>query len=126
MTTTFLSNPQQTALQQALLNSKLLNNCTTTSNDPPSSEQHAYSNIAVTLYRFNLKQVTWPSFLTIAITTVADACPWLSSELIRCQQNYQTEPNDVLISEQSAFFNGIFSEELAYIASILGTEVQSS
>ncbi|NYR13902.1 hypothetical protein HC000_15730 [Pseudoalteromonas sp. MIP2626] len=124
MTTTFLSKSQQVALQQALISSKLLNNHTLKSDVSPSIEQHAYSHIAVTLLRFNLHKITWSSFLKTAISTATDECPWLSSELVRCQQDYKAHPNDAVTVEQSAFFNGIFSEELAYIDALLGTETE--
>ncbi|MBB1335324.1 MULTISPECIES: hypothetical protein [unclassified Pseudoalteromonas] len=130
MTTIFLSKSQQVALQQALISSKLLNSDTANSDtansdNPPSLEQQAYSHIAVTLYRFNLQKIKWPSFLKTAITTATDKCPWLVNELVRCQQDFQAQPNDAVMSEQSAFINGIFSEELAYIDDLIGTEVQA-
>ncbi len=124
MTTTFLSKPQQVALQQALFNSKLLNNDAVTGGNPPSQKQQAYGRIAVMLYRFNLQKIKWPSFLKAAINTASNECPWLTRELIRCQQSYKAQPNDALIIEQSAFFSGIFSEELAYIDTLLGTDAQ--
>jgi len=124
MSTTFLSKPQQTALQQALISNKLLNNYTLSNDNPPSPEQQAYSNIAVSLYCFNSQQLIWSSFLKTAISTATDECPWLSSELVRCQQDYKTAANDAVAVEQSAFFNGIFSEELAYIDALLGTETE--
>jgi len=125
MTTTFLSEPQQVALQHALISSKLLNSYTIKSDNTPSSEQHAYSLIAVTLYRFNLQKIKWSSFLKTAINTATDVCQWISSELVRCQQDYKAQPNDALMIEQHAFFSGIFSEELAYIDAQLGTEAQA-
>ena len=125
MTTIFLSKSQQVALQKALISSKLLNSNTANSDSPPSLEQQAYSHIAVTLYRFNLQKIKWPSFLKTAITTATDKCPWLANELVRCQHDFQAQPNDAVISEQSAFINGIFSEELAYIDDLIGTEVQA-
>lgn len=124
MTTTFLSKPQQVALQQALFNSKLLNNDAVTGGNQPSQEQQAYGRIAVMLYRFNLQKIKWPSFLKTAINTASNECSWLTRELIRCQQSYKDQPNDALIIEQNAFFSGIFSEELAYIDALLGTEAQ--
>ena len=125
MTTTFLSKSQQVALQQALISSKLLNNYTLNSNNAPSVEQQAYSHIAVALYRFNLQKIKWSSFLKTAISTATKVCPWLASELVRCQQDYKAQPNDAVIIEQSAFINGIFSEELAYIDTLLDTESQA-
>ena len=122
MTTTFLSKPQQVSLQQALFNSKLLNNDAVTGGNQPSQEQQAYGRIAVMLYRFNLQKIKWPSFLKTAITAAAEECSWLANELNRCQQSYQAQPNDALIFEQNAFFSGIFSEELAYIDTLLWTE----
>lgn len=124
MTTTFLSNSQQTALQQALIDSKLLKSDTLNSDYSPSAEQHAYSIIAVTLYRYNLQKIKWSSFLAKAISTAANICQWLSNELIRCQQDYKAQTNESEIIEQSAFFNGVFSAELAYIDALLGTEEQ--
>lgn len=124
MTTTFLSKPQQVALQQALFSSKLLNSEIVTSGNPPSQKQQAYGRIAVMLYRFNLQKIKWPSFLKTAINTASNECSWLTRELIRCQQSYKAQPNDALIIEQNAFFSGIFSEELAYIDALLGTEAQ--
>lgn len=126
MTTTFLSKSQQVALQQALISSKLLNSYTINSDNTPSSEQQAYSHIAVTLYRFNLQKIKWSSFLKTAISTATNECQWLASELVRCQQDYQAQPNDAVTIEQSAFFNGVFSEELAYIDALLGTEAQEN
>ncbi|MBE0378133.1 MULTISPECIES: hypothetical protein [Pseudoalteromonas] len=126
MTTTFLSKSQQVALQQALISSKLLNSYTINSDNTPSSEQQAYSHIAVTLYRFNLQKIKWSSFLKTAISTATDVCQWISSELVRCQQDYQAQPNDALMIEQHAFFSGVFSEELAYIDALLGTEAQEN
>lgn len=125
MTTTFLSNPQQTALQQALIDSKLLNSDSLNSDYSPLPEHNAYSLIAVTLYRFNLQKIKWSSFLKTAISTATNVCQWLSNELVRCQQNYKAHPSDSEIIEQNAFFNGVFSEELAYIDTLLGTEVQA-
>ncbi len=125
MTTTFLSNSQQMALQQALIDSKLLNSDSLNSNNSPSPEHKAYSLIAVTLYRFNLHKIKWSSFLKTAISAVANICQWLSNEFVRCQQNYKNHPNESEIIEQSAFFNGVFSEELAYIDTLLGAEVQA-
>jgi len=122
MTTTFLSKPQQVALQQALFSSKLLNSEIVTSDNPPSQKQQAYGRIAVMLYRFNLQKIKWPSFLKTAINTASNECSWLTRELTRCQQSYKAQPNDALIIEQSAFFSGIFSEELAYIDTLLWTE----
>ncbi|MDN3404137.1 hypothetical protein [Pseudoalteromonas sp. APC 3218] len=124
MTTTFLSKPQQVALQQALFSSKLLNSEIVTSGNPPSQKQQAYGRIAVMLYRFNLQKIKWPSFLKTAINTASNECSWLTREIIRCQQSYKAQPNDALIIEQNAFFSGIFSEELAYIDALLGTEAQ--
>jgi len=124
MTTTFLSKPQQVALQQALFSSKLLNSEIVTSGNPPSQKQQAYGRIAVMLYRFNLQKIKWPSFLKTAINTASNECSWLTREIIRCQQSYKAQPNDALIIEQNAFFSGIFSEELAYIDTLLGTEAQ--
>ncbi|WP_213610806.1 hypothetical protein [Pseudoalteromonas sp.] len=124
MTTSFLSQSQQVALQQALINSKLLNSDVVTSDNPPSLEQQAYGCIAVMLYRFNLQKIKWPSFLKAAINTASNECSWLTRELIRCQQSYKAQPNDAVIIEQSAFFSGIFSEELAYIDTLLGTDAQ--
>jgi len=125
MTTTFLSKSQQVALQQALISSKHLNNHTLKSDISPSIEQHAYSHIAVTLLHFKLQKITWSSFLKTAISTATDECPWLSCELVRCQQDYKAQPNDAVTVEQSAFFNGIFSEELAYIDALIGTNTQT-
>lgn len=122
MTTPFLSKPQQVALQQALINSKLLNSDNVKSDNPPSLEQQAYSRIAVMLYRFNLQKIKWPSFLKTAINTANNECPWLTRELARCQQSYKALPNDAVIIEQSAFFCGIFSEEIAYIEGLLGKD----
>ena len=124
MTTTFLSKPQQVALQQALFSSKLLNSEIVTSDYPPSQEQQAYGRIAVMLYRFNLQKIKWPSFLKAAINTASNECPWLTRELARCQQSYKAQPDDAIKVEQSAFFSGIFSEELAYIDTLLGTGAQ--
>ncbi|WP_064662433.1 hypothetical protein [Pseudoalteromonas sp. MQS005] len=124
MTTSFLSQSQQVALQQALFNSKLLKNDAVTSGNPPSLEHKAYSDIAVMLYRFNLQKIKWSSFLKAAINTASNECPWLTRELARCQQSYKAQPNDAVIIEQSAFFSGIFSEELAYIDALLGTDAK--
>lgn len=125
MTTTFLSKPQQVALQQALFKSKLLNSANLKSDNPPSFEQQAYSDIAVMLYRFNLQKIKWPSFLKAAIKTASNECSWLTRELIRCQQSYKAQSYDAVIIEQSAFFSGVFSEELAYIQGLLGTDAQA-
>ena len=89
----------------------------------PTPEQQAYGVIAVALYRFNLQKIKWPLFLKTAINTASNACQWLSIELARCQQEYKAQPNDAVIIEQNAFLNGIFSEELAYIDALLGTEL---
>lgn len=119
----FLSQSQQAALQQSLINTKLLSRLSVNSEDVPSLEQQAYGAIAVMLYRFNLQKIKWSSFLKTAINTASNACQWLASELTRCQQEYKTQPNDAVIIEQNAFLNGIFSEELAYIDALLGTEL---
>ena len=37
----------------------------------------------------------------------------------------RAQPNDAVIIEQNAFFNGIFSEELTYIGILLGNEAQA-
>ncbi|KAA1152613.1 hypothetical protein EU510_11175 [Pseudoalteromonas sp. FUC4] len=118
----FLNQSQQTALQQAMINTKLLNG-TSNTNNMPTPEQQAYGAIAVMLYRFNLQKIKWSSFLKTAINTASNACQWLASELTRCQQEYKAQPNDAVIIEQNAFLNGIFSEELAYIDALLGTEL---
>ena len=125
MTTTFLHESQQAALQHALINSKLLTSCTINTDNPPTSEQQAYCHIAVALYRFKLQKIKWPSFLKTAINTATGECQWLAGELARCQQDYQAQPNDALISEQSAFFMGVFSEELAYIDMLQGIDEQA-
>lgn len=119
----FLSQSQQAALQQSLINTKLLSHLSVNSEDVPSLEQQAYGAIAVMLYRFNLQKIKWSSFLKTAISTAGKACQWLASELTRCQQEYKAQPNDTIIIEQNAFLNGIFSEELAYIDALLGTEL---
>ncbi|MBB1376669.1 hypothetical protein [Pseudoalteromonas sp. SR43-2] len=119
----FLSQSQQAALQQSLINTKLLSRLSVNSEDVPSLEQQAYGAIAVMLYRFNLQKIKWSSFLKTAINTASNACQWLASELTRCQQEYKTQPNDAVIIEQNAFLNGIFSEELVYIDALLGTEL---
>ncbi|MBH0029445.1 MULTISPECIES: hypothetical protein [unclassified Pseudoalteromonas] len=119
----FLSQSQQAALQQSLINTKLLSRLSVNSEDVPSLEQQAYGAIAVMLYRFNLQKIKWSSFLKTAINIASNACQWLASELTRCQQEYKAQPNDAVIIEQNAFLNGIFSEELAYIDALLGTEL---
>ncbi|BDF95260.1 MULTISPECIES: hypothetical protein [Pseudoalteromonas] len=126
MTSTFLSKPQQVALQQALSRTKLLNNDKLTHEHIVSAEQKAYSLVAVMLYRFNLQKIKWSSFLSTAIKTTTNVCQWLANELTRCQHDYKAQPNEGVISEQSAFMNGIFSEELAYIDALLGTETQAN
>ena len=125
MTTTFLHESQQAALQHALINSKLLTSCTINTDNPPTSEQQAYCHIAVALYRFKLQKIKWPSFLKTAINTATGECQWLANELVRCQQDYKVQPNDAVIIEQSALINGIFSEELTYIDTLLDTESQA-
>ncbi|MEL0639939.1 hypothetical protein V6260_04875 [Pseudoalteromonas aliena] len=120
----FLSRSQQAALQHAMINTKLLNG-TSNTNNIPTSEQQAYGDIAVVLYRFNLQKIKWPSFLKKAINSATNTCQWLTTELTRCQQEYKAQPNDAIIIEQSAFFNGIFSEELTYINALLGTDTQT-
>ena len=122
MTTTFLSKSQQVALQYALISSNLLNSDTPNGDNAASSEQQAYAHIAVILYRFNLQKIKWSSFLKTAIYTATDECKWLAGELVRCQQDYKAQPNDAVIIEQSAFFSGIFSEELAWINALLGND----
>ncbi len=122
MTTTLLSNSQQVALQQALFNSKLLNSANLKSDNPPSLEHKAYSDIAVMLYRFNLQKLKWSSFLKAAISAENNVCQWLASELVRCQQSYKAQSDEAVSVEQSAFFNGVFSEELAYIQGLLEIE----
>jgi len=122
---TFLSQPQQTALQQALVSTRFLGSLSINSENSPSLEQQAYGDIAVVLYRFNLQKIKWPSFLKKAISSATNTCQWLTTELIRCQQEYKGQPNDAVIIEQCAFFNGIFSEELAYINALLGTDPQT-
>lgn len=121
----FLSQSQQAALQQALINTKLLSRLSINSEDVPSLEQQAYGAIAVMLYRFNLQKIKWSSFLKTAINTASNACQWLSIELARCQQEYKAQPNDAVIIEQNALLNGIFSEELAYIGALLGNEAHA-
>ena len=122
MTTTLLSNSQQVALQQALFNSKLLNSANLKSDNPPSLEPKAYSDIAVMLYRFNLQKIKWPSFLKAAISAANNVCQWLTCELVRCQQSYKAQSDEAVSVEQSAFFCGVFSEELAYIEGLLGKD----
>lgn len=122
---TFLNQSQQTALQQALVNSKLLSCLSVKSEDVPSLEQQAYGVIAVMLYRFNLQKIKWSSFLKTAINLATNTCQWLTTELTRCQQEYKAQTNDAVIVEQSAFFNGVFSEELTYINALLGTDTQT-
>ncbi|MEM5514981.1 hypothetical protein WNY79_19025 [Pseudoalteromonas sp. AS84] len=121
----FLCQSQQAALQQALINTKLLSRLSINSEDVPSLEQQAYGAIAVMLYRFNLQKVKWSSFLKTAINTASNACQWLSIELARCQQEYKAQPNDAVIIDQNALLNGIFSEELAYIGALLGNEAHA-
>ena len=121
----FLSQSQQAALQQAMVNTKLLNSTSINTDNIPTPEQQAYSVIAVALYRFNLQKIKWSSFLKAAINTASNACQWLASELARCQNEYKAQPNDAVIIEHNAFFNGIFSEELAYIGALLGNEAQA-
>ena len=121
----FLCQSQQAALQQALINTKLLSRLSINSEDVPSLEQQAYGAIAVMLYRFNLQKVKWSSFLKTATNIVNNTCQWLAAELARCQQEYKAQPNDAVIIEQNAFFNGIFSEELAYIGALLGNEAHA-
>ncbi|MBG9994380.1 hypothetical protein I6F50_04830 [Pseudoalteromonas sp. NZS127_1] len=121
----FLSQSQQAALQQAMVNTKLLNSTSINTNNMPTPEQQAYGVIAVALYRFNLQKIKWSLFLKTAINTASNACQWLSTELTRCQQEYKAQPNDAVIIEQNALLNGIFSEELAYIGALLGTEAQA-
>ena len=121
----FLSQSQQAALQQAMVNTKLLNSTSINTNNMPTPEQQAYGVIAVALYRFNLQKIKWSLFLKTAINTASNACQWLSIELTRCQQEYKAQPNDAVIIEQNALLNGIFSEELAYIGALLGTEAQA-
>ncbi len=122
MTTTFLSKPQQVALQHALISSKLIGSNTVKSENPPSLEHKTYSDIAIMLYRFNLQKIKWSSFLKAAISAANNVCQWLTCELARCQQSYKAQPDEAVIVEQSAFFSGVFSEELAYIDSLLGAE----
>ncbi|WP_372761183.1 hypothetical protein [Pseudoalteromonas sp.] len=126
MTTIFLSHSQQAALQQALISNKLLNSYSLKCDNAPSAEQQTYSLIAVMLYRFKKQKITWSSFLTTATNAANSVCPWLASELVRCQQTYQAQPNDSVISQQSAFISGIFSEELAYIDALLESDVQGA
>ncbi|WP_166111722.1 hypothetical protein [Pseudoalteromonas sp. Z9A5] len=118
----FLSQSEQIALQQALVNTKSLHNTSINSDNVPSPEQHAYSTIAVLLYRFNLQKIKWSSFLKTATNTATNTCQWLADELVRCQQEYKKQSNEAVIIEQNALLNGIFSEELAYIDALLETE----
>jgi hypothetical protein len=120
----FLSQSEQVALQQALVNTKFLNGASINSDKVPSPEQHAYSVIAITLYRFNLQKIKWSSFLKTAINTATNNCQWLADELIRCQKEYKNQMNEAAIIEQNALLNGVFSEELAYIEALLGVESQ--
>ena len=103
----FLSQSQHAALQQALINTKLLSCLSVNSGNVPSLEQQAYGAIAVMLYRFNLQKIKWSSFVKTAINTASNACQWLASELTRCQQEYKAQPNNTIIIEQNAFLNGI-------------------
>ncbi|MEI8653901.1 hypothetical protein P4S57_15015 [Pseudoalteromonas sp. Hal273] len=121
----FLSQSQQAALQQAMVNTKLLNSTSINTNNMPTPEQQAYGVIAVALYRFNLQKIKWSLFLKTAIKLASNACRWLTTELTRCQQEYKAQPNGTIIIEQNAFLNGIFSEELAYIDALLGNEAQA-
>ena len=121
----FLSQSQQAALQQAMVNTKLLNSTSINTNNMPTPEQQAYGVIAVALYRFNLQKIKWSLFLKTAIKLTTNVCQWLATELARCQQEYKAQPNDAVIIEQNALLNGIFSEELAYIGALLGTEAQA-
>ena len=122
MTTTLLSNSQQVAMQHALISSKLIGSSTVKSENPLSQAQQAYSDIAVMLYRFNLQKLKWSSFLKAAISAANNVCQWLASELVRCQQSYKAQSDEAVSVEQSAFFNGVFSEELAYIQGLLEIE----
>ncbi|GAB0110160.1 hypothetical protein [Pseudoalteromonas distincta] len=121
----FLSQSQQAALQQAMVNTKLLNSTSINTNNMPTPEQQAYGVIAVALYRFNLQKIKWSLFLKTAIKLATNVCQWLATELTRCQQEYKAQPNDAVIIEQNAFLNGVFSEELAYVGALLGTEAQA-
>ncbi|MBH0041603.1 hypothetical protein [Pseudoalteromonas sp. SWXJZ10B] len=121
----FLSQSQQAALQQAMVNTKLLNSTSINTNNMPTPEQQAYGVIAVALYRFNLQKIKWSLFLKTAIKLTTNVCQWLATELTRCQQEYKAQPNDAVIIEQNALLNGIFSEELAYVGALLGTEAQA-
>lgn len=121
----FLSQSQQTALQQAMVNTKLLNSTSINTNNMSTPEQQAYGVIAVVLYRLNLQKIKWSLFLKTAIKLATNVCQWLATELTRCQQEYKAQPNDAVIIEQNALLNGIFSEELAYIGTLLGTEAQA-
>ena len=120
----FLSQSEQIALQQALVNTKFLNRTSINSDKVPSPEQHAYGVIAITLYRFNLQKIKWSSFLKTAINTAKNTCQWLADELIRCQKEYKNQMNEAVTIEQNALLNGVFSEELAYIEVLLGLESQ--
>tara|TARA_R110000751_G_scaffold287739_1_gene392584 strand:+ start:475 stop:858 length:384 start_codon:yes stop_codon:yes gene_type:complete len=121
----FLSQSQQAALQQAMVNTKLLNSTSINTNNMPTPEQQAYGVIAVALNRFNLQKIKWSLFLKTAIKLATNVCQWLATELTRCQQEYKAQPNDAVIIEQNAFLNGVFSEELAYIGALLGNEAHA-
>lgn len=125
MTTTFLTPSQQVAIQEALINTKLLKNVSLNDEPPAHNKTQCYSYIAVTLYRFNLQKIKWSTFLKIAIKTVNSACQWLENELARCHKDYKNQPDDITIGEQKAFFSGIFSEELIFIDSLINTNEQT-
>lgn len=126
MTSTFLNESEQVALQQALYSSELLPcNIKVTPTSLSTHRQDAYSLIAVMLFCCNLGKTKWPCFLKTAIAVATDECQWLTCELIRCQQEYTAQHSDAVIVEQCALLNGIFSEELAYIDEVLAAETQA-
>ncbi len=116
MTDTFLTVSQQAALQQALLDAKVVKGATNVATEAEILPLHqAFGQIAVALYQQGIKKTKWASFLKKAISAMADVCHWLHEELLRCQQEFKAQPTSLIESEQAAFASGLFAEELAYI-----------
>lgn len=118
MTANALPPSQQAALQNALIDAKLLK-ATPVEADAISEQHRALNTVAVALYRFKLRKIQWSSFLQRAISAVANCCDWLQQELLRCQREYKAAPTALIISEQTAFVSGLLIDELSFIEQCL-------
>ena len=114
MTANALPPSQQAALQNALIDAKLLK-ATPVETAPISEQDQALNAVAIALYRCQLRKIQWSSFLKRAISTLENCCDWLHQELLRCQREYKAQPTSLIASEQAAFVSGLLIDELNFI-----------